>query len=214
VSDIGKTETADVVIVGGGPTGLFLASELGLVGVRATVLERRTDIVGQPRALGLSCRTLEVLELRGLGPRFLARSVALPVGFFGSLTTPLDLTPLDTTYPMTLMIPQTVTEALLEARAQELGADLKRGWKVETVGQTEHGVRVTGANGAGSFAIDARYVVGADGARSVVRDQCGIGFPGKDTDTTMYFGDLKMVGAPVEGSFTRESEEGSVLVAA
>src|SRR5262249_33673212 len=118
-----KTFRADVVVVGGGPTGLFLACELALAGIRVAVLERRTQVVGQPRALGLSCRTVEVFHLRGIGQRFLDRSVGLPISFFGSLQTPLDLSSLDTVYPMTLLIPQDVTESLLAARAEELGVD-------------------------------------------------------------------------------------------
>jgi 2-polyprenyl-6-methoxyphenol hydroxylase-like FAD-dependent oxidoreductase len=78
----------DVVVVGGGPVGLWLASELALAKVKVVVLERRTERVAQSRALAIHGRTLEVFALRGLAERFLACGRRIPTGHFGALDTP------------------------------------------------------------------------------------------------------------------------------
>jgi 2-polyprenyl-6-methoxyphenol hydroxylase-like FAD-dependent oxidoreductase len=117
----------DVIIAGGGPTGMMLASELRLHDVHVVVLERDLEPTPIVRALGLHARTLEVLEQRGLLERFLALGQTFPVGgFFAGIPKP---TPegLDTTHPYVLGIPQTVTDRLLTERAVELGTEIRRG---------------------------------------------------------------------------------------
>jgi 2-polyprenyl-6-methoxyphenol hydroxylase-like FAD-dependent oxidoreductase len=125
----------DVVIVGGGPVGLWLACELALAKVNVAVLERRTERVTQSRALAIHGRTLEVFALRGLADRFLARGRAIPSGHFGALDTRLDFSVIDTRFPFMLLLPQATTEALLEERALEIGVSMKRGHLVEAVEQ-------------------------------------------------------------------------------
>jgi 2-polyprenyl-6-methoxyphenol hydroxylase-like FAD-dependent oxidoreductase len=75
----------EVLIVGGGPVGLWLACELALAKVRATVLERRADRVAQYRALAIHRRTLEVFALRGLADRFRSRGRPVPTGLTAHL---------------------------------------------------------------------------------------------------------------------------------
>ena len=87
-----------VIIAGGGPTGLLLACELALVGVRVTVFERRPEGVSQTRALGMQARSLEVLELRGIADRFLARGMSNPAGHYAGLETRLEMSAMDTSF--------------------------------------------------------------------------------------------------------------------
>ena len=106
----------DVLVVGAGPVGLWVACELALAKVNVAVLERRAEAITQSRALAIQGRTLEVFALRGLADRFLSRGRPIPKGHFGGLGTALDFSVFDTRFPFTLLLPQETTEALLEER--------------------------------------------------------------------------------------------------
>jgi 2-polyprenyl-6-methoxyphenol hydroxylase-like FAD-dependent oxidoreductase len=110
----------DVVVVGAGPVGLWLACELKLAGVDVVVLERRTGRTAQSRALTIHGRSLEVFALRGLADRFISAGKPISTGHYAALDTRLDFSPFDTRFPYTLFIPQAVTEQRLEERAVEL----------------------------------------------------------------------------------------------
>ncbi|MFH8727062.1 rifampin monooxygenase [Streptomyces termitum] len=167
---------ADVLVVGGGPTGLMLAAELRLGGARPLVLERDAAPSGHSRALGLHVRSIEVMDQRGLLDRFLARGKRHRVGgFFAGLGThwPEDL---DTAHSYVLGIPQNVTEELLEEHARETGAEIRRGTGLTGLAQDAEGVTAELADGT---RLRARWLVGCDGGRSTVRALAGIGFPGE-----------------------------------
>jgi 2-polyprenyl-6-methoxyphenol hydroxylase-like FAD-dependent oxidoreductase len=202
----------DVVIVGGGPVGLWLACELALAKVEVAVLERRTERVAQSRALAIHGRTLEVFALRGLADRFLSRGRSIPTAHFGALETRLDFSVLDSRFPFVHLLPQATTEELLEARALELGAGVRRGYVVETVEPREDGVVIAGWNGDAPFRLSAGYVVGADGARSIVRRAAGIDFPGHPAQHTMMLGDLVLDAPPPLPMSTIVNEAGGMLV--
>src|SRR5215472_17918225 len=104
----------DVLVVGAGPVGLWVACELALAKVNVAVLERRAEPVGQSRGLAIQGRTLEVFALRGLADRFLARGRPIPKGHFGLLGTGLDFSVVDTSFQFKLVQPQVTTEVLLE----------------------------------------------------------------------------------------------------
>src|SRR4051812_5319969 len=117
----------DVIIAGGGPTGMMLAAELRLHGVHVVVLERDTEPTKIVRSLGLHVRSIEVMDQRGLLERFLEQGKKHPVGgFFAGISKPAPAR-LDTAHPYTLGIRQTVTDRLLTEHAIEVGAELRRG---------------------------------------------------------------------------------------
>lgn len=202
---------ADVIVVGAGPTGLMLACELALAGVRCRVLERRAGQPNITRAFAIHARTLELLDARKLAddlvPRGLQiRAVQTPVG--GRL----DLQEVDTRYQMVLMVPQSATEHLLEARAKQLGVDLVYGAEVVTLHQDAEGVDLEVDGPAGVRNERARYVVGCDGAHSTVRRLIGVDFAGEQYETHIMLADVPLSEPPEDGLFGRFTNEGAVLI--
>ncbi|MEU5383359.1 FAD-dependent monooxygenase [Kitasatospora cineracea] len=219
----------EVIVVGAGPTGLMLACELRLAGVRPLVLERQAVRRNTPKAGGIGGQILELLRHRGLLERFEAACpgpAPAPRFPFGGIH--LDLTALADPPLRALPLPQQRLEELLDERAAELGAEVCRGHRVTGVRQDGRSASVEVLGPEGPYRVDAAYLVGCDGARSPVRDGAGIAFPGTaypevnrlaqvtlpDTVTVHGNGDLDVPGlGTVRGGFTR-TERGLLGVGA
>ena len=167
---------SEVVVVGGGPTGMMLAGELALAGVDVAIVERRPtpQLVGS-RAGGFHSRTLEILDQRGIADRFLAEGQIAQAVRFGNTT--LDLGDFPTRYPHSLGLWQNHIERIMLGWVEELGVPVRRGLEVTGFAQDDTGVDLHLAEGA---SLRAAYLVGADGGRSVVRKAAGIDFVGWD----------------------------------
>jgi 2-polyprenyl-6-methoxyphenol hydroxylase-like FAD-dependent oxidoreductase len=162
--------SSDVTVIGAGPVGLLLACELALHGVRTTVLERLTTQADTIKAQMISGRSYQMLAMRGLAPAIDAASEAEAArlawdsrgstGHFAGLFK-LDGLPL-------VMLSQQALERILEARALELGVEIRRG------------VEVTDLN------LGSDVVIGCDGGRSTVRKLAGFDFPGTGPTLTGY----------------------------
>lgn len=202
----------DVLVVGAGPVGLWVACELALAKVKVAVLERRADVVTQSRALAIQGRTLEVFALRGLADRFLSRGRPIPKGHYAGLGTPLDFSVFDTRFPFMLFLPQATTEALLEERALELGVDIRRGHLVERAEPCADGVVLEGRKDKASFRLSARYVVGADGARSFMRRAAGIDFAGHPAHHAFMLAEAVLDAPPPQPVLTVVNEIGVLFV--
>jgi 2-polyprenyl-6-methoxyphenol hydroxylase-like FAD-dependent oxidoreductase len=189
---------ADVAIAGAGPTGLLLAAELAMRGVHVVVLERNAARPDFVRAFNLNARSLEILDRRGIVDRFLAEGPKVPFTHFAALEAPLDLSGLDTDHPYVLGIPQTRTEALLEAHALEQGAHVRWGNSISDIRQGDDGVTIEldvagdASDASARRTLRVGWLVGCDGGRSTVRKRAGIAFPGTAATRWALLGDVEL----------------------
>ncbi len=185
-----------VVIAGGGPTGLMLAGELALAGIRVAIVERRTsqDLVGS-RAGGLHARTIEVLDQRGIAERFLAQGKVAQVAGFAWI--PLDISDFPTRHNYGLGLWQNHIERILAGWVDELAVPIYRGREVTGFAQDDTGVDVALSDGP---ALRAQYLVGCDGGRSRIRKAAGIEFPGWDPTTSNLIAEVEMAEEPEWGT--------------
>ena len=181
-----------VMIAGGGPTGLMLAGELALAGVDVAIVERRPDqnLPGS-RAGGLQSRTIEVFDQRGIADRFLAEGQVAQVAGFGMIR--LDISDFPTRHPYGLGLWQRHIERILADWVAELGVTIDYGTEVTGFVQDAAGVDVALSDGR---QVRARYLVGCDGGRSLVRKEAGIEFPGWDPSTSALLAEVEMTEEP------------------
>lgn len=205
---------ADVLIVGAGPTGLTVAAALAARGIDALVIDRQAEGANTSRAAVVHARTLEVLEplgvsreLNGLGlhaRRFTVRDrdrVLLPIAF----------DELPTAYPHTLMVSQAVTESVLLKRLQELGGTVMRPRTLVDFEQDAAGVTAVLDDGQ---RLRTRFVVGADGMHSAVRERAGIAFTGDSYAESFVLADVRLSGGvPDNEVILYFSPAGMVVVA-
>jgi len=178
----------EVIVAGGGPTGMMLAGELALAGVEVAVVERRgtPELVGS-RAGGFHAPTIEILDQRGIAGRFLAEGKPVQAAFFG--TTVLDMSDFPTRHPYTLGLWQNHIERILAGWIEELGVPVHRGLEVTGLAQDDDGVDVLLA---GRRPLRALYAVGADGGRSTVRRAAGVAFPGWEATRSNLIAEVEM----------------------
>jgi len=190
----------EVIIVGAGPVGLFLAIELATAGVKALVLERLAEPDRTIKAAGVGAVGTEALQRRGLAPaldeeeravmalvmpmlkaRFGSGPIKKPGGHFSAL---FSIDQSLQRHPERHMrtVPQEALEKILAARARALGIEVRRGVTLEGFEQDGDGVTVQTSAGA----LRAKYLVGCDGGRSRVRKLAGFEFPGTDPTITGY----------------------------
>jgi len=184
-----------VVIAGAGPTGLMLAGELALAGIDVAIVERRPnqDLNGS-RAGGLHSRTIEVLDQRGIAERFLSQGQVAQVVRFDM--NPLDISDFPTRHNYGLALWQNHIERILADWVIELAVPIYRGREVTGLVQDDTGVAVALSDGD---SLQADYLVGCDGGRSLIRKAVGIEFPGWDPTVSWLIAEVETTVEPKWG---------------
>jgi 3-(3-hydroxy-phenyl)propionate hydroxylase len=184
-----------VVIAGAGPTGLMLAGELALAGIDVAIVERRLnqELAGS-RAGGLSSRTLEVLDQRGIVGRFLSEGQIAQVAGFAVMR--LDISDFPTRHNYGLGLRQKHIERILAEWVSELAVPIYRVRELIGFTQDDTGATVEMSDGG---SLRASYLVGCDGGRSLVRKAAGIEFPGWDATTSSILAEAEMAEEPPLG---------------
>ncbi|MEP6874292.1 MAG: FAD-dependent monooxygenase [Burkholderiales bacterium] len=204
----------DVLIVGAGPTGLTLATALAIHGVRTLVIDKQAEGANTSRAAVVHARTLEVLEPLGVTRTLVSRGIRaqrFTIRDRDRVLVPIGFEDLPTAYPYTLMLSQAVTESVLLERFVALGGQVRRPRTL--VGLTQDRQTATAVLDDGSR-VAARFVVGADGMHSAVREQAGIPFTGGSYGETFVLADVRLSGAvPSDEVILYFSAAGMVVVA-
>ena len=188
----------DVLVVGAGPAGSALAIELGRVGVRCLVVERRTKRSPQPRAKLTNIRTMTLMRRWGIAQNVRA-AAPLPPTFpsdiaFVTRLTGWELARFPNAFSTTVdrsrpfpepaqQVPQDVLEDVLRRHARTLPTiTIMPGMQLDAFEQSEAGViaHASATDGEGEVQVHAKYIAGCDGARSSVRQLMGVEMPGMD----------------------------------
>ena len=209
-----STYDTDILVVGAGPSGLTLAASLVRRGIATTVVDRQAAGANTSRAAVVNARSLEVLEGLDVARRLVKEGVQAPLFSIrdrARTLIPIDFSTLPTEYPYSLMVPQSTTERLLLDRLVELGGSVVRPKTLTSIEQDADGVTASFDDGD---VIRARYTVGADGIRSTVREQAGIGFHGGAYDESFILADVRLGGdAPVDEVILYWATAGLTVVA-
>jgi len=187
----------DVLVVGAGPTGLLLAGELHRHGVACRLIDKLPAPQPYAKASGVMPRSLEMFEDIGVLDAFLA--IGVPVNAFVTCgqgpdaLLSLSFKDLDCPFPILLGIEQYSTERILAEHLQGLGGHIERGVELDTFEQHDDGVEARLRHRDGRTEIvAARYLVGCDGAHSVVRHGLGLGFAGAEYPQHFLLGHVRI----------------------
>lgn len=204
----------DVLVVGAGPSGLTLAASLVKKGVATTVVDAQAAGANTSRAAVVNSRTLEVLDGLDVSRRLVKEGVQAPrftIRDGRRILIPVDFSVLPTGFAYSLMVPQATTERLLLDRLIELGGKVIRPKRLASVRQDADGATATFDDGD---VIRARYVVGADGIHSTVREQAAIGFEGGVYQESFALADVRLRGeAPADEVILFWAKAGLTVVA-
>jgi 2-polyprenyl-6-methoxyphenol hydroxylase-like FAD-dependent oxidoreductase len=204
----------DVLIVGAGPAGLTLAAALAARQIRITVIDRQAEGANTSRAAVVHARTLEVLERLGIAHTLVDRGVKaqrFTIRDRDRVLVPIGFEALPTRYPYTLMVSQAETERVLLDRLVALGGRVLRPRSLVTLKQDPSCATATLDDGSH---IRARFVVGADGMHSTVRECAGIPFTGGSYGESFVLADVRLSGGvPHDEVILYFSPAGMVVVA-
>src|SRR5271166_198710 len=208
----------DVLVVGAGPTGLVLALWLTKLGARVRILDKTGEPGTTSRALAIQARTLELYRQLDLADAVVERAHKVPAVNLWARgerkarvsfeEVGVGLTP----YPNLRMFPQDEHEKLLIARLAAMGVQVER--RTELIGYADGGDRVVAQlrhAGGADETCEAAYLAGCDGARSVVRETMGVGFPGGTYQQVFYVADVEASGPALDGELHVDLDDADFL---
>jgi 2-polyprenyl-6-methoxyphenol hydroxylase-like FAD-dependent oxidoreductase len=207
-----------VLVVGAGPVGLTMASELARYGVRVRIIDKAPQRTDKSKALAVWSRTLEMLDRAGCAHDFIAagnKVDAANIVAANKLIARVSLAEAKSPYPYALMLPQSDTERLLEEHLNRLNVHIERQVELTQFSDGENGVETTlrSASG-GEERLTVDWLIGCDGAHSTVRHGLAMSFSGSTLDTDWMLADLHLKAFPFPASeLATYWHENGVLVA-
>ena len=205
-----KSKT-EVLIVGAGPTGLSLACQLLRYGIDFVIIEKNDTVTRFSKALGVHARTLEIYEQLGLAePAVKKGTVAGKIRLLekGDVVGEVDLSHIGeglSPYPYMLVLEQSENERLLYEFIKSRGRDVMWECELNSFTQDANGVTAQVTNKGEPQIIEAKYLVGCDGARSPVRIALGLSFEGSTNARTFYVTDVE-----IDWEFKHDALHGSL----
>ena len=206
----------DVLIVGAGPVGLFLANECARRGLRSRLIEARSSQSEYSKALTIFPRTLEIFDMAGVVRPFLEmanRVTAIAVVAHGRTLAHMRFEPKGTPYPFVAMVPQNVTEHLLLQELRRQGGVIEYETAFVSADQHDDCVSATVEQKGKPIKIRASFVAGCDGARSKVRESLNLRLEGGEYRDLFMLADIETNGLlPADEMTFCPSEFGPVAI--
>jgi 2-polyprenyl-6-methoxyphenol hydroxylase-like FAD-dependent oxidoreductase len=184
----------DVLIVGAGPVGLFLANECARRGLRWRLVETRSSQSEHSKALAIFPRTLEIFDMAGLVGPFLEKAnrvTSVSVVTHERTLAHMRFTPEETPYRFVAMVPQDVTERLLVEQLRRQGGAVEYETTFVSAAEQNDCVSVTLDRKGEPIKLTASFVVGCDGAHSAVRHLLKLPFEGAEYHDSFMLADVE-----------------------
>jgi 2-polyprenyl-6-methoxyphenol hydroxylase-like FAD-dependent oxidoreductase len=196
-----------VLIAGAGPTGLAMAIELKRLGLPVRIIDTAEHAARHSQALVVQARTLEQFERYGIADEAVARGrkmLRASLVSDGKTIICFDLDRIPGRYPFVLFFPQNETERLLTEHLNSLGCEVERGTELLSFENTKDGVTAQLRHKSGATqSVSARWLIGCDGAHSVVRKGMKVAFEGDTVGLDFFLGDFELAGPDVPGDELR-----------
>jgi len=190
----------EALVVGAGPVGLTMAAELTRYGVGVRIVDKAAERSDKSKALVLWSRTLELIDRMGCGATFVDAGFKMRVANIiagGSQIAHINLDALETPHPYGLMLPQSDTERLMEQHLNSLGVEVERRVELARFGADDERVEATLRHANGSEeTVAAAWMIGCDGAHSIVRHGLGMQFEGDTLPSNWVLADIHLAGGP------------------
>ena len=206
----------DILIIGAGPVGLFLASECARRGLRWRIVETNATQSEHSKALAIFPRTLEILDMAGLVAPFLEKAnrvTSVAVVTHGRTLAHMRFTPEESPYRFVAMVPQDVTERLLAEQLKQQGGAVE--YETKFLYAVQYGDRVTATleHKGRRQQLTAAFVAGCDGAHSTVRHLLNLPFAGAEYPDSFVLADIETNDAlPADQLQLCPSEDGPVAI--